>query len=174
MIFSKLFRPSSAKVIAESLYRRIVEQARRPEFYARLGVPDSVDGRFEMIVLHMALVIRRLGGDSKTAQALFDLMFADMDLNLREMGVSDIGLARHIKRMAKGFLGRANAYEEGLSLEDDQKLSTALRRNLYGTCTDVAPELLSAIISYVRRESASLLKQEAVESGEISFGGPPL
>jgi cytochrome b pre-mRNA-processing protein 3 len=174
MIFSKLFRPSTTKLLADALYRCIVEQARRPEFYARLGVPDSVDGRFEMIVLHMALVIRRLGGDSETSQALFDLMFADMDLNLREMGVSDIGLARHVKRMAKGFLGRANAYGEGLALDDDQELMAALRRNLYGTCTEVAPELLSAMTAYVRRESASLLKQDTVESGEVSFGEPPL
>jgi cytochrome b pre-mRNA-processing protein 3 len=174
MIFSKLFRTSTTKLLAEALYRRLLEQARRPEFYARLGVPDSVDGRFEMIVLHMALVIRRLGGDSETSQALFDLMFADMDLNLREMGVSDIGLARHVKRMAKGFFGRAKAYEEGLASEDDAGLNAALRRNLYGTCAEVAPELLSAMTAYVRRESASLLIQEAVESGEISFGEPPL
>jgi cytochrome b pre-mRNA-processing protein 3 len=173
MIFSQLFRPSPAKIVAESLYRCVLDQARHPDFYSKWGVPDSVDGRFEMIVLHTIIVIGRLGGKSATAQALFDLLFADMDLNLRELGVSDISLARHIKRMAKGFLGRAKAYEDGLAtMDDDAVLQGALRRNLYGTCAEIGSETMMAMAAYVRRESAALLTQ-SVETGKISFGEPP-
>lgn len=118
---------------ARALYDRAVEQAREPDFYADRGVPDTIEGRFDLLSLHVALLCRRLARTGRPgqalAQALFDTMFSDMENNLREIGVSDTSMGRSVKTMAKGFLGRAEAYGRALSGEDD--LGAALRRNLY-------------------------------------------
>src|SRR5262245_5163238 len=102
---------------ARRLYARIVEQARCATFYAEGGVPDTLDGRFEMVALHCFLLLRRLkdGGQAqRLGQAIVDLMFDDMDAALREMGAGDLGVGRRVRRMAEGFRGRTAAYDHGL------------------------------------------------------------
>jgi len=149
---------------ASGLYAALVEQARRPDFYARHGIPDTVDGRFEMIVLHMFLVLRRLRGEAGAeafGQALFDAMFADMDRSLREMGVSDLSVGRHVKTMAKSFYGRAAAYESGLAEPGDETLGEALRRNAYGTLP--APPDPAPLAAYMRASAAALAAQPVDE-----------
>lgn len=161
---------SRRNAAVDSLYAAVVEQARRPEFYAALGVPDSVDGRFEMIALHMFLVLNRLKGEpgqAAFAQALFDTMFADMDRSLREMGVSDISVGRHVKNMAKGFYGRVGAYESGLADAGPAALNDALRRNVYGTLAE-APDP-SPLAGYLRASVAALAAQSAAE---VAAGRP--
>ena len=110
-----IFRKFKFHDSADQLYRRLVRQARDPVFYLHLGVPDTPDGRFDMIILHAFLVIRRLKAEHERtvglAQAIFDLMFADMDQNLREMGVGDLGVSKRIKGMAEACYGRTVAYE---------------------------------------------------------------
>ena len=114
--------------VAHALYLIAVAQARQPLFYAEHGVPDSVDGRFDLIVMHVFLLLRPLSklaeqdGDvelqaraGNISQALFDTMFGDMDRSLREMGVSDIAVGKRVKHMAKAFYGRVAAYDEGLA-----------------------------------------------------------
>ncbi|MGZ8409505.1 MAG: ubiquinol-cytochrome C chaperone family protein [Hyphomicrobium sp.] len=174
-----LFGEPPAQVAARQLYVHAVHQARRPEFYLHWNVPDTVDGRFDMIVLHVVLVMRRLKRDhdqaAETAQALFDLMFADMDQNLREMGVGDIGIGKRVKAMAKSFFGRLAAYDFALSAEDDFALHAALRRNLYRKWSPSDGDV-TAMATYVRRESAKLegLPIKVLLSGSFSFGGASL
>lgn len=124
---------------ARDLYRAIVAQARRPEFYADRGVADTVSGRFEMITLHGVLVLDRLqaGGDAEAdlSRALVEELFSDMDRSLREMGVGDLSVGKKVRTMAEVFYGRAKAYGEALSLPDGQRrpaLAAALARNVYG------------------------------------------
>ncbi|MEX2297639.1 MAG: ubiquinol-cytochrome C chaperone family protein, partial [Dongiaceae bacterium] len=122
MTLKRLFRRDPHAKPARALYEAAVEQARSPAFYTALGVPDTVDGRFELIALHGFLVMHRLktepGEGPPLAQALFDFMFADMDAALREMGAGDLGVGRRVKTMAKSFLGRVAAYEAGLADPD--------------------------------------------------------
>src|SRR6202042_1273633 len=106
-------------------YNICVAQARSPEFYSVLGVPDTVDGRFDLLVLHVALVMRKLGPEADIKQQLFDLMFADMDQSLREMGVGDMSIGKRIKPMIAAFYGRAQAYERAL-VEGDEELQRAI------------------------------------------------
>ena len=110
--------PRRPRQAADQLYRAMVEQARRPAFYRELGVPDTPEGRFEMIALHAALVLRRLRREGlpgqALGQALFDLMFADLDAGLRELGVGDLGVGTYIKRLAGQFYARLAALDEGL------------------------------------------------------------
>ncbi|MEK9968272.1 MAG: ubiquinol-cytochrome C chaperone family protein [Ferrovibrio sp.] len=162
-----------------ALYRRIVEQARQPDFYSRHGVPDSLDGRFDMIVLHSFLVMRRLRAiGSKAAddlsQDLFDLLFADMDVNLREIGVGDLGVGKRVKKMAQAFYGRVEAYEEGLTATDDGILSDALGRNLYGT-TQPALTALIAMAAYMRAADSHLSAQSTagIMAGNVDFPPSP-
>jgi cytochrome b pre-mRNA-processing protein 3 len=161
MPLASLFRRNRHRAQAHATYVSIVERAREPEFFLRLDVPDTLDGRFEMIALHMFLVLNRLKAEheatSEFAQALFDAMFADLDRSLREMGATDIGVGRRVKEMAKGFYGRIKAYEDGLAA-DDQILADALKRNLYGTARP-RPEAVTAMAHYLRSQAAGLARQ---------------
>ena len=177
-MIARLFRRNRPDRAVGTLYIGLVEQSRRPEFYLHCGVPDSVDGRFDMVLLHAFLVLRRLRDDAARteafAQALFDHMFADMDVNLREMGAGDLSVGKKVKFMAQAFYGRAAAYEEGLRAPPGGVLADALRRNLYGTTTPV-PGQVVAMESYLRRESAALADApvEPLLGGRVAFGPPP-
>ena len=114
----------------EVLYASAVEMARDPAFFADHGVADNVDGRFDALALVVSLVMRRLNscGDAGAAlsQELFDTMFADMDLSLREMGAGDIGVAKRVRVMAEAFMGRLDAYTAALDDADRKALAAAL------------------------------------------------
>jgi cytochrome b pre-mRNA-processing protein 3 len=128
MIFSKLF--ARKPTAAQRLYEAIVAGARQEKFYTAMDVPDTIDGRFDMIVLHMFLVLDRLRGEAdEMSQHLTDIFFQDLDRTLREMGIGDLSVAKKIRPMAEAFAGRIKAYatasEEGVMIE-------ALQRNVYG------------------------------------------
>lgn len=149
---SRLLSPSRRRRerTARALYGHAVDQARRPEFYAGWGVPDTIEGRFDLLSLHVALLCRRLARTGPPgrdlAQALFDTMFSDMEDNLREIGVSETSLGRSVKTMAKGFLGRADAY--GRALDGADALDSVLRRNLYAG-GEVEAEQVEHMAGYV-------------------------
>jgi cytochrome b pre-mRNA-processing protein 3 len=175
-VLASLFRPGQSRRIAvHAAYGRIVERARLPLFYAGWGVPDTLDGRFELLALHAFLVLHRLKREhdatARFAQALFDAMFADLDRALREMGAGDLGIGRRIKAMATGFYGRIAAYEKGL--EDEPALLAALRRNLYGTAAPSEAQLARAA-DYMHRQAAALAAQPVAGllAGEVVFADP--
>lgn len=165
---------------AALLYRAVVDQARQPRFYSSFGVPDSVDGRFDLIALHMFLVLHRLKREDEAArqfsQELFDTMFADMDRSLREMGVGDLGVGRRVRAMAEALYGRIAAYEAGLD-GDDAVLTAALRRNLYGTlkASEPSPAALAAWCEYLRAAVRDLAGQtlQRLQSGDVTFPAIP-
>ncbi|HUC61320.1 MAG TPA: ubiquinol-cytochrome C chaperone family protein [Alphaproteobacteria bacterium] len=165
------------RVAARRLYERAVAQARDPVFYRDLGVPDTLDGRFDMIALHVFLLLRRLRTEGvpakRFAQALFDTMFDDMDDSLREIGVGDLSVGKRVKAMAKALYGRIAAYEAGLGA-DDESLAAALRRNLYRNAAP-SPDQLASLAAYLRREAASLARipYESLAAGEVAFGPAP-
>jgi cytochrome b pre-mRNA-processing protein 3 len=162
---------------AEALYMTLVDQARAAVFYAVLGVPDTVDGRFDMIALHAFLLLHRLRVEPAAAslgQDVFDLMFSDMDRNLREMGVGDLSIGKRIKTMAGAFYGRIAAYDAALAADDPRVLEDALRRNLF---RGAAPETeqVAALAAYTRDQAASLADQplERLLAGTVAFTPPP-
>lgn len=172
MKLAKLFRrrdPAAAK-----LYGLIVAQARQRAFYLA-GVPDTVQGRYEMIALHIFLVLHRLkrqgGQGAALAQDLFDLMFQDMDRNLRELGTGDLAVGKRIKALAQGLYGRIAAYEKGLQGLD--QLEQALARNIFPD--RVAPSgLLADLAGYIRRQAAGLAAQsfDEIAVGQVAFIAP--
>ena len=178
MKLPRLFKKSPIEAAANKLYVRAIEQARQPAFYLNCGVPDTPDGRFDMIALHVGLLLRRLRQNHQLtadfAQALFDLMFSDMDQNLREMGIGDIGVGKRIKSMAQAFYGRLAVYEASLKNPDDGELVAGLKRNLY---RNVSPQegQIAGVVTYMRREAAALdtCEAEQVMAAEFRFGPPP-
>jgi cytochrome b pre-mRNA-processing protein 3 len=171
-----LFRRSPKPTIA-ALYGAVVAQARCARFYQDYGVADTVLGRFDMIVLHAALLLRRLrAGDAAMqglTQGVFDAFCLDIDHNLREMGISDQGVPRQMKRVGEAFYGRARAYDTALAQADDGMLADALARNVYAQEADshVAAMRLAA---YVRRTADMLENQDlaALARGEVRFPEP--
>ena len=172
-LIGRLLRPDPNAATARRLYEAIVAQARQPVFFAELEVPDTIDGRYEMVALHAHLLLRRLkdGGAATAglAQALFDVMFADMDASLREMGAGDLGVGRRVKQMATGFYGRVAAYDAGLA-DGGDALGRALRRNLFGTVTPSAAAV-QVMADYAGRTASLLAVQplERLAGGAVSF-----
>lgn len=153
--FKRKSRTSPQAVTA--VYNAIVAQSRQPVFYQEWQVPDTLTGRFDMISLHMALVLRRLRQKDDTtgefAQNLFDLFFADMDRSLREMGVTDLGVPRKISQMGGLFYGMLGKVTDALDSEDPVELEAVLQRNIYG---GEANPNLTPLSVYVRSEADRL------------------
>jgi cytochrome b pre-mRNA-processing protein 3 len=178
MRLPRFFRSDPLAAAAYELYAEVVRQSRLPVFYLDGGVPDSLDGRFDLIALHAFLVLRRLkregSAGQQLGQSLFDILFADMDQSLREMGVGDLGVGRRVKAMASAFYGRIAAYDAGLE-QDNTALGDALRRNLYGT-TDPSLAVLQGMIAYMRQQVAEVDKWPAAGllAGQVRFAPPIL
>lgn len=174
MILS-LFRKDPQKDAAEALFTALSAQARDPAFYADLAVEDSVEGRFELLIVHAYLVLRRLRGQGRDAdrlsQHLTDALFSNLDGALREMGVGDLSVSKKIRSMAEAVYGRIGAYEAAITKDPAAPdLAAALSRNVFGkpdaaTANDVA--------AYLRRANEALAAQPLprILSGIVSF--PP-
>jgi cytochrome b pre-mRNA-processing protein 3 len=174
MIF-QLFRRTPRGDTIASLYGTIVAQARAAVFYQRYGVPDTVNGRFEMIVLHAVLLLRRLKAEPELAgrlgQGIFDRFCEDMDANLREMGVGDLAVPRAMRQFGEAFYGRQQAYEAALASNKEAQLAEALARNAYGAEPGDDARRLAA---YVREAVGHLAAQDgaALGRGALSFPDP--
>jgi cytochrome b pre-mRNA-processing protein 3 len=159
------------------LYAAIVAQARKPRFYAEWEVPDTNDGRFEMIVLHAALVMRRLrgipGDGPSLAQELSNLMFDDMDRSIREIGVGDLSVGKWVKRMAASFLARAGALDVALDKGDEPALTTVLQRNIWPGENASRPQP-TKLARYLFDQDHVLQGQgdHAISGGDIRFASP--
>jgi cytochrome b pre-mRNA-processing protein 3 len=123
----------SSRGTIEAIYGMIVAQAREPLFYQALGVPDTVNGRFDMVLLHLWIVLRQLkssGNAEELSQALFDHFCSDMDANLREMGVGDLTVPKRMQAFGEAFYGRSAAYDLAFT-KGEQPLAEALNKNIY-------------------------------------------
>lgn len=177
-MFRRLFaRNRRNEAIAYSLYGAIVAQARQPALYTEFGVADTLDGRFDMIVLHGFLLFHRLKSESEAdrqiGQDVFDIFLKDMDGTLREMGVGDISVPKKLKKMAEAFFGRIRAYDEALLSEDKTALVDAIERNVFpdGAPAGVAAQMAAYVDSTVNLLAAQPL--DAILSSKLDFSAPP-
>lgn len=165
------FRRSAKDSIIAVLYGTIVAQARSPSFYLGYGVPDTVAGRLDMIVLHLVLLLQRLrqvppDGQS-IGQEVFNAFCRDIDDNFREMGVGDLAVPKEMRRVGEVFYGRASAYETALAGDDDV-LAGALTRNIFAGPSGDARRLAT----YVRKVVRQLADQQHFARGELQFPDP--
>ncbi len=173
-MFGWLRRRREHQQAAYRLYGAVIERARARALYDQHGVPDTLDGRFDSVVLHAHLVMRRLADQgpngARLSQVLFDVMFADMDQTLRELGVGDLTVGKKVRQMADAFFGRAVAYEKALEPQaGPAELETALLRNIYRGVAP-APAALSGLAAYVRGLDGALA---GLSLAEFSAGALP-
>lgn len=136
MIAGFFRRANARRRAVEGLHLALSMAARRPGLYTRLGVPDTVEGRFEALCLHAILVLRRLNRlpapAAEVAQDLVNSVFTQLDASLRELGVGDMGVAKRMKKLGAAFYGRAEGYDAALNAGDSAALAAALVRNVLG------------------------------------------
>jgi len=173
MIF-RLFRPTPGDHIIAALYGTIVAQARMPAFYQIYGVPDTVSGRLEMVMLHAVLFLRRSEqGDAALrglGQAVFDRFCRDMDDSMREMGVGDLAVPRRMRRIGEAFYGRQAAYGAALAASDAGPLAAVLERNVFAGAAD--PTGSARLAAYVGAAARLLTEQDGFARGELAFPDP--
>jgi cytochrome b pre-mRNA-processing protein 3 len=150
-----------------ALYGAAVAAAREHYLYESLGVPDTLDGRFDLVSVYAFLLIHRLRGLDEPgpalAQAVFDAMFSDMDMNLRELGVGDLSVGKRVRAMWEAFHGRANAYSAAMQAADSVTLQAALARNVWrgapppGGASEALARLMLAQAAYLDRQAPTAL-----------------
>jgi cytochrome b pre-mRNA-processing protein 3 len=175
MIF-RPFRRAPRHASIAALYGMIVAQARSRAFYGDYGVPDTVNGRLEMITLHAMLFVHRVEGEPppvrRLGQDLFDEFCRDMDASLREMGVGDLAVPRKMRAIGEAFYGRQTAYRTALAASGQGLLAEALARNVFAVPSPANGALRLA--TYVREAVHVLAAQDAAafSSDELRFPDP--
>ena len=169
--FSKSRGPLRGTI--EAIYGMIVAQAREPAFYRSLGVPDTVNGRFDLLVLHLWLVLRRFRSTAEAkdaSQALFDRFCDDMDANLREMGVGDLTVPKRMQAFGEAFYGRAAAYDVAFDAGGDAPAKALCKNILNGEGMENAHRLAT----YARTVMAELdgLDTAAFQAAGWAFPAP--
>jgi len=169
------FRLKSQNRTINDLYGAIVAQARSLGFYHVYGVPDTVEGRFDLIVLHLVLLLVRLERDGSSArgigQKLFDVFCCDLDANLREMGVGDLAVPKRMRQFGEAFYGRQTAYLAAIAAGNDRELENAFARNIFSGVKGEGAERLARYARAVLRgfEDYSV---DALLRGEVVFPSP--
>ncbi len=172
-----LFASDTLEVPARALYDRIVEQARQRFLYEEFDVPDTANGRFDMIVLHCYCVMRRLKKTPEgfnLSQMLATVLIDDLDRNLREMGVGDLSVGKKVKRIAEGFYGRLDAYDAATLNAETEALSFALERNVYFGLEIKPKKGVEALTAYFQRQIDNIdgTTFEHLSKGVINFYSP--
>jgi cytochrome b pre-mRNA-processing protein 3 len=171
-MLNRLFKPRPAQSAGRALYARAVEQARAPRFYAELGVPDTVEGRFEIYSLHVYLILARLKGEgphaAETAQAAFDAYVKSLDDALREMGVGDLSVGKKMRKLGEAFYGRVKSYEEAFAaLPDRAPLEAVLARTVYAGAEPRSAELADYVLA--ERDALAANPLEALLEGHVEW-----
>ena len=173
--FLGLGRRARRERIGFSLYTAAVTAARDPYLFTEVGAPDTLDGRFDVIGVYTFLAIQRLKREPEPgpelAQALFDAMFSDMDINLRELGVGDMVVGKRVRAMWEAFHGRALAYSQAMDSGDIPALEAALARNIWRGGVPPSEGAAAAIARLVLAQEAFLTAQpmDRLRNGEIQF-----
>lgn len=162
MFFKRLFSSDDHDCTVRRVYELIVAKARQPALYETLRVPDTFEGRFDMLTLLAVLVMRRLGRGPEAAhelaQALLDAMFMDMDRSMRETGVGDLSVGKRVRRLAEIFFGRAKAYRDALASGNEAELRSALLRNVFPG--GASEHCIGELTAYVLECVAALERQQ--------------
>ncbi len=170
-------RRQARRETIERLYGAIVAQSRLPSFYTDYAVPDTVEARFDLLVLHVHLVFRRLAeGDvasREIGQLVFDYFISDMDAAVREIGTGDMKVHKKMRDLGEAYYGRANAYDAALKEQGEAALASSLERNIYGGI-EASPAAVQRLAHYVKAAVDGLAAQDAaaIAGGVLAFPDP--
>ena len=159
---------------AERIYQSVLAASRQPDLYIEFEIPDNLDSRFDMLCLHISLVMLRLRQlpeeiQKPLNQDLFDRFFADMDFTLREMGVGDLGVGKRVRKMSEAFMGRLTAYDEALTARDIDALGLAVARNLRRAETSCEADKRMANYMIDKHQQLARLPDASLQDGELDF-----
>lgn len=171
-MLSRFRRENPARAAADRLHAAVAARAREPIFYTAFGVPDTVDGRFDLLALHAFIALESLKGQGEAgndvATHLTTALFGGFEDALRDLGVSDFGLSRRIKAMADAFYGRLEHYA---AAADGGALAAAIVRNLYRGDEGMAKR--AAVLAHYVIAARSKAAESALADGVIDFGALP-
>lgn len=166
MLIQWFRRKKACRQTGERLYQAALAQSREPAFYTSMGVADTMDGRFDLLSLHVILLIDRLNGLGKdgvrAGQAVFDAMFKRMDIDLREMGIGDLGVPKHMQKMMKAFNGRHQAYHDAFQSGNVAAIELSLARNVYRMQGEAVPDG-APILAVYTADAVGRLKSATLE-----------
>ena len=168
------FKKSKNHLAIDKMYEKIVALSRNKKFYVKLNVPDTIDGRFDMLLLFTITVVYRLSKidpDGKIlAQQLFDRFFTDLDYSLRELGVGDVGVSIKIKNMISAYLGRQKVYCNAFSNNNLVYLIDSLNNNVFRN-TDINKKNIKSLALYcfILLKKLDNYKNKEILSGNFQF-----
>lgn len=178
-MFGFLFKNKKLDSASHQLFLSVIDNSRTPFFYSDLNVEDSLDGRFDVMAIHMAIVLDKFDQHDEKADAatikriIQEIMFDNLDLTLREIGVGDLAVGKKIKVMAEAFYGRMMVYQDLFRTIDEEKMSEALLRNLYRG-KEVKEDVIKKMAAYVYQQHKNVINQniDDILLGEIAFIKP--
>lgn len=179
MIFGLFGRKKTNRRIVDDLYATLTEAARHPRFYEDMGAPDTVMGRFELVAIHMVLFLRSSAKGSPAlkdlTQDIVDAFFQDLDHSIREIGIGDVGVPKRMKKLARMFYGRLEAYGSALDADDRAALAAALARNIHPSRGDgPIPPGMTALADHLFALSAyfDTIAEEAILTARMVVPPP--
>lgn len=173
--FTNPFKVRREANAAHDLYVATIGAARDPWLFNDCGVPDTPEGRFEALTLMAFIVLNRMKdieGAAGVSQAYFDIMFEDIDANLREMGVGEATIAKRMKKLAGSFYGRVKTYDEALISDDQTQWPKTIERYLFNE-VEVSDEIVTAVAQYSAEiiEGIATQPTDDLVAGKITFTG---
>jgi cytochrome b pre-mRNA-processing protein 3 len=168
MFFQRWLAHGPAKLAGRALAKSAARQGRAPFLYSELGAPDTIEGRFEILTMHVILLAERLA-EEQTRQALFDAYLADLDGALREMGVGDLTVGKRMRKLGEAFYGRARSWRAALAkLPDEGDIRDVLARTVFDGVMDAQPSGLARYAAACHRALAG--QEDAVLArGEVTW-----
>ena len=129
------FKKKKYETVPNDIYQKIVKFSRNKIFYTKFKVPDTIDGRFDMLVLITIIVVFRLSKIKdegiKLSQKIFDIVFKDLDFSLRELGAGDVSVANNMKKLISSYMGRQKIYLKAFKNDDEKFLAMAFKNNIF-------------------------------------------
>ena len=168
------FKKKKYETISNDIYQKIVNFSRNKIFYTKYGVPDTIDGRFDLLVLITIIVVHRLSKikneGSELSQMIFDIVFKDLDYSLRELGAGDVSVANNMKKLISSYMGRQKIYVKAFKSEDEKFLASAFKNNIFRN-TDQKKNLILLLSKNIFRinKKLDLIEDKKIINGDFDF-----
>jgi len=168
------FKKKKYETICNDIYQKIVKFSRNKIFYTKYKVPDTIDGRYDMLVLITILVVFRLSKIKDEgvvlSQKIFDTIFKDLDFSLRELGAGDVSVANNMKKLISSYMGRQKIYTKAFNINDKNSLALAFKNNIYRN-NDQKKNLILLLSTNILKinKKLELIEDNKILSGDFEF-----
>ena len=168
------FKKKKYETVSNDIYQKIVNFSRNKIFYTKYSVPDTIDGRFDMLVLITIIVVHRLSkiknDGSALSQNIFDIVFKDLDYSLRELGAGDVSVANNMKKLISSYMGRQKIYVKAFKNEDEKFLALAFKNNIFRN-KDQNKNLILLLSKNIFRinKKLDLIEDKKMLNGDFDF-----